>query len=126
MKRQDYVYLGFASFEPRSWTLTLTNRFYELNEAADNFVALMTTDFISELFYQGSNTFPNTITTFNRRLLAFDNGTITTWYQYKPRLIGNPYQLTISADAFPGSNTIGTLYFWFYIAARGCKLIMQL
>ncbi|WP_181368977.1 reprolysin-like metallopeptidase [Flavobacterium pallidum] len=123
MRRQDYVYWSspvypqnLLSFSP----LTLTNRFYILDETTNSFAAVnpATTDFAVAKGYmiRAPNTFPTTVTTFNGQFLGVPNNgtktipvTVTNGQGYN--LIGNPYPSTVDADQFLAANS-GTLYFW--------------
>ncbi|AWA31310.1 hypothetical protein HYN48_15090 [Flavobacterium magnum] len=123
MRRQDYVYWSSPVYPQNLLTfspLTLTNRFYVLDETTNSFAPVnpSTTDFAVAKGYmiRAPNTFPTTPTTFNGSFSGVPNNgsktlpvTVTNGQGYN--LIGNPYPSTIDADAFLASNP-GTLYFW--------------
>ncbi|MGK4567536.1 hypothetical protein [Flavobacterium sp. 3HN19-14] len=136
MRRLDYVYWGspvtgqlLSSFSP----LTVTNRFYEFNEATHAFAAVdpAVTSFALGKGY--SIRAPNNFNTSIQTFLGFfagvpHNGTVNvavtkTGQGYN--LISNPYPSPISATAFATANpTIGTLYFWTHtnqVAASGAN-----
>ncbi|AWI25947.1 hypothetical protein HYN49_08565 [Flavobacterium pallidum] len=124
MRRQDYVYWSspvagqnLLDFSPN----TLTNRFYELNETTNSFVAVdpSTTDFAGAKSYmlRAPDDFPMTTQTFNGEFIGVPNsGSYSipvTNNNQGYNMIGNPYPSTISADAFLDENdSIGTIYFW--------------
>ena len=135
MKRQDYVYWSapvagqnLLAFSP----LTITTRFYELNEATNAFVALTTSNFIPGKGYsiRAPNTYSNTVNaTFEGQFTGvLNNGSKTTPLTNTNKgynLIGNPYASPIDANEFLEANAaIGTLYFWAHVqqgAAAGAN-----
>ena len=135
MKRQDYVYWSapvagqnLLAFSP----LTITTRFYELNEATNAFVALTTSNFIPGKGYsiRAPNTYSNSVNaTFEGQFTGvLNNGSKTTPLTNTNKgynLIGNPYASPIDANEFLEANAaIGTLYFWAHVqqgAAAGAN-----
>ncbi|MDI1255675.1 MAG: T9SS sorting signal type C domain-containing protein [Flavobacterium sp.] len=140
MKRLDYVYWSspvsgqnILDFSP----LTITNRFYEINEVSNTFVALTTSNFVNAKGYaiRAPNTFnsnPNAAPqTFNGVFNGVpNNGDISIPVTYSGatkgfNLIGNPYPSTINATELLSANPIvSTLYFWAHVnqnAASGAN-----
>ncbi len=125
MVRQDYVYWSspvtgqnLSVFSP----LTLTNRFYTLDETANAFVGIdpLSHDFTPAkgFMIRAPNTFLNPPALPQSFIGIFtgvpNNGTITmpiTANSYGYNLIGNPYPSSLDAQLFLAQNP-GTLYFW--------------
>ncbi|WP_146171720.1 T9SS sorting signal type C domain-containing protein [Flavobacterium magnum] len=126
MRRLEYVYWGapvtgqqLQAFSP----LTLSNRFYTLNETTNSFVQVAdpaTTNFVAPVGYmvRAPNTFlgapaPKQLFqgTFTGTPNNGDFSIPVTANNGGFNLLGNPYPSPISADLFLQANP-GTLYFW--------------
>ncbi|WP_298157548.1 fibronectin type III domain-containing protein [Flavobacterium sp.] len=128
MRRLDYVYWSspvvgqnLGLFSPA----TLTNRFFVIDEAANNFAAVnpALNDFTPAkgFMIRAPNNFPDMPQTFYGSFEGSpNNGTVTiplTFNGQGYNLIGNPYPSTINASAFLRQNPeINTLYFWTHTA----------
>ncbi|AWI25957.1 YDG domain-containing protein [Flavobacterium pallidum] len=125
MRRQDYVYWSspvtgtqsLLNFSPE----TLTNRFYVMDEASNNFTSVnpANTTFVPAKGYmvRAPNTFPATPQAFTGLFAGTpNNGNITIQATHAGQgynMIGNPYPSPMSATAFLTANpALGTLYFW--------------
>ncbi|WP_298148806.1 glucose/sorbosone family PQQ-dependent dehydrogenase, partial [Flavobacterium sp.] len=122
MRRLDYVYWSspvanqnLLAFSP----LTMTNRFYTLNEVTNNFEQINpstnTFDLAKGYMIRAPNTFPTTPQTFNGLFQGVpNNGNAAigvTVASSGNNLIGNPYPSTVNAVSFLNDNP-GTIYFW--------------
>ncbi|WP_298152525.1 YDG domain-containing protein [Flavobacterium sp.] len=125
MRRQDYVYWSSPVSGPQTLrqfsTATLATRFYELNEAGNNFAALnpLTTTFAPAKGYmiRAADTLTNNVVTWTGKFKGQpNNGTLTVQTTHDGQgynMIGNPYPSPVNATAFLTANpTLGTLYFW--------------
>ena len=127
LKRLDYAYWSspvtgqnLGAFSP----LTLTNRFYTLNEPTNAFVwidpALNTFSTAKGYMIRAPNTFLVTPSTFGGLFtgVPFNGNYSATVSQVGLgyNLIGNPYPSPILISQFFVSNpTIGTIYFWAHV-----------
>lgn len=128
MVRQDYVYWSSPVLGQNLLNFsdeTLTNRFYTMNETANNFASInpATNDFevAKGFMIRAPNNFPNVATVFNGNFNGVpNNGTKTIAVTNNNQgfsMIGNPYPSTIDADLFLDENTaISTLYFWAHVS----------
>ncbi|WP_291082899.1 reprolysin-like metallopeptidase [Flavobacterium sp. BFFFF1] len=122
MRRQDYVYWSspvlnqnLLAFSP----LTLTNRFYTLDEPSNAFAPINPStnsfDVAKGYMIRAPNNFTTAVSTFFGQFIGVpNNGTKTipvTVSGQGYNLIGNPYPSPVSGNAFLASNP-GTLYFW--------------